>query len=203
MAETTAEVIYSGADSAAITSATSASGNAAVAGEVALFMLFAGHIFADIGPKDWAIEFSSKLGEMDDDERHRFLISPNASGVEVISHVAPGEARAGFAAWLLHEDEVRPGFFLLADQRHWRLKIRVRGRARFRSYHYFTSSVALLLHHLVLTNSHDPTQQERLFEAARLVGVLHRDGRLRLPIEWSREVTVAAEYMFGKGVVRE
>jgi hypothetical protein len=103
----------------------------------------------------------------------------------------------GFGAWLFHDDEVRPGFFLLADQNHWQLKVRMPWRERHHGNHYFTSSVALLLHHLLRENAEDPAQRGRLNEVAGLIAALHRDGGLRLPMGWTKAVGVAVERAWG------
>lgn len=108
MAETTAEIVYSGTDWASVHFATSATGDVARAAELALFGLYAGHIFADIGRKAWAQEFSSALGGMNEDEGTAFAASGAVLGVRVNPAAdGPGEPLVGFGAWLFHDDEVR------------------------------------------------------------------------------------------------
>jgi hypothetical protein len=197
VAETTAEVIYSGVDVAAVTHATSASDDVARAAEVALFALYAGHIYADLGRKSWAVEFSSALAGLDDNRTDTdwdaFTGSNEVMGVRVDQRVEPSAARVGFGAWLFHGDEIRPGFFLLTNQKHWRLKVHLRGRDRHRGNHYFATSVALLLHHLLRENAQDRAQRDRLIQAAGLVADLHRQGSLILPIRWTQAVSFAIE----------
>jgi hypothetical protein len=196
MAETSAEVIFSGTDVANMRVDSSATGEVARAGQLAMWMLFAGHLFADMGQKPWALELSDQLAGMNEQERSTFLEVDDLLGVHVRTGEPPAP-RVGFGAWLFHEDEVRPSFFLLADQRHWRLNVHMPWRERVRGKHYFGTAPALLLQHLVRQNAGDAFQQERLFDSATIVAELHRNGELGLPIRWTQAVTVAAESVWG------
>jgi len=193
VAETTAEVIYSAPDAAAVRLDSSASPVASLAGEVSLFAFFAGHVFADIGAEPWATDFSSWLAARDPQE---FATTPDVMGVRVDPAASPSTARVGFAAWLFHQDDVGPGFFVLGDQRFWRLKVHVPRRERKDSNRYFSTSVALLLHGLLRAHD-DAEQQRRLLQAAGIIAALHADGELRLPIAWTHAVSIATESQFG------
>lgn len=196
-------MIYSDARAAGVRhDTTAASSEVVTAAELKLLMLYAGHVLADLGRKPWALDFSEGLAKLADDEyRSAFIRSRDiAFGGEAI-HVGempePRTARVGFGAWLAHFDEFVPAFFLLADQRQWRLKVHMPWRDRRNANHYFTTSIVLLLHHLVVTNDADPLHQDRLFTGACLVADLHRDGDLRLPTAWTKAVTISAEGAFG------
>lgn len=194
MAETTVEIVYSAVDAAAVRFETSARPAIAREAELAVFMLFAAHVFADIGTKPWATEFSSRLAALDAQE---LAASTVIQGVRLDRVADAATARVGFAAWLFHRDDFEPGFFLLGDQRFWRLKIHMPWRERRHGNHYFGTSVAVLLQSLLLARSGDAPQQERLVQAAAMVAALHADGRLRLPSAWTQAVTLAAEDTFG------
>ena len=198
MAETTADVIFSDRESASVRVDSSATGETARAAQVAMWSLFAGHLLADIGPKAWAVELSTQLGAMSEQERSEFIAADDVKGVRVVSG-SPPAPRVGFGAWLSHEDDVRPGFFLLADQRHWRLKIQMSWRERRRANHYFGTAPALLLHNLLRQDVDDANQQARLFDAADAIAKLHRNRELRLPVAWTHAVTLAAERVWTQG----
>jgi hypothetical protein len=203
VAETTAEIVYGAVDSAAVEFVTTTTGEIAQAAQLGFFVLYAGHVFADIGQKSWALAFSSALGGMNESEATTFAELEDVVGIRVDPVIDSSAARVGFAASWFHDDEVRPGFFYLADQNHWRLKVHMARRERRYGYHYFTTSVALLLHHLLRENAQDPAQRDRLIEAADLTAALHRDGDLHLPAHWTRAVSLAAEDAWGSTPVRE
>ena len=200
-AETTAEIIFSGTEHAAVRFETSAPPASHWAAEIRLLTLFAAQVYADVGTKPQFVAASSALAEVNDlESADAFAALPEVAGVYLQPSPEPGRGRVGFAAWLLHWDEVRPGYFLLGTQKEWRLKVRAAWRERRYGNFYFTTSVALLYHHLLRANAADDTQRQRLIEAFRVVAALHREGALGLPTAWTKAVSFACEETFGASV---
>ena len=187
-------IAFATTDAGVVTSSASAAGDVAKAAEVILLALYSGHVFADIGQKPWAVEFSAALGGMDADELATFAGNDTVTGVRLQSAAEADSAPVSFAARLRRPDAIGPDFFKVADQDDWNLKVRMPWRARRHSNHYFAKSVALLLHHFLRANASDEVQRGRLVTAARLIAELHAGGYLGLPIRWSWAAAEASEH---------